>query len=549
MDVRRIADDYWSLHRQELHFYNLYLGDLTFLESWNDYSPEGDERVRSEFESIRRRALEAATQVTGAELTLSETVAAAADMNASEMVWEAELMLPNLQSGLIPLLLPLLGMQPLRTARDGERYLAKIAAFPAMIDQLVGRLRSGADTGIVPIASNVAQTLEKLDELLAAQPSESRFASQPAPSDDNDPGWHQRLVEAVQTHMIPALRHLADTLRQVTLPVSRPDERPGLCHLPGGGEVYARMAKAYTTLDSTPEEIHQIGLDQMERLESEYRDLVEPLLGTSDIGEIYDRLRHGDGLHHQSAETVVADALRCLEKAKAAMGDWFGVLPQADCIGSPIDVGAMAYYRNPSDDGTVPGQFFFNTADPSAWAIFQVPAVAYHEAIPGHHLDTALSMENRSLHDIHRLVYIPAFGEGWALYTERLADEMGLYESDWERLGMLMGDSLRAGRLVVDTGMHALGWTRWEAIDYLFAHSPMSLFEITEEIDRYIGMPAQALAYMLGRLEIDDLRAAAEARLGSRFDIKGFHDTILGSGTVPLGTLRRRVEEWTAGRA
>jgi uncharacterized protein (DUF885 family) len=197
-------------------------------------------------------------------------------------------------------------------------------------------------------------------------------------------------------------------------------------------------------------------------------------------------------------------------------------------------------------DGSTPGQFFFNTAEPSAWATFQVAATAYHEAIPGHHLDTALSMENPDLHDVQRLIYIPAYGEGWALYTERLADEMGLYESDWERVGMLMGDSLRACRLVVDTGLHALGWSRQQAIDFVVEHSPMSLHEITEEIDRYIGLPGQALSYMLGRLHIVELRRRSEETLGDRFDIKGFHDAVLGNGTVPLGTLTRRIEEWMA---
>lgn len=543
MSATEIADRYWDFYRRHSHFVNLVLGDLTYLELWDDVSDEGEREAREGYESFAKEALRMAAD----DRTLLETVAAAADMNAAETLWVVELQYPNLQSGLIAFLLPLLAMQPLRTAEDGDRYIAKLAAFPAFIEAVVARLKSGAQAGVVPVDVNVEATIAKLDELVGRPASESRFATQPAP-DEDDGSWHDRLVEAVERYLFPGCVRFRQVLAENTLPASRSATRPGLVHLQGGIEVYRRLAKGYTTLDLTPEQIHRIGLDTVAKLENEYLEIGGPLLGETDIAGIYRRLREDESLHHHDADAIVADALRCLGKAKAAVGDWFGRLPVADCIGSPIDVGAMAYYRNPSDDGSVPGQFFFNTADPSAWATFQVAAVAYHEAIPGHHLDTALSMENRDLHDIHRLVYIPAFGEGWGLYSERLADEMGLYESDWERLGMLMADSLRACRLVVDTGMHALGWSRDQAISYLAENSPMSMFEITEEIDRYIGLPGQALAYMLGRIHIVDLRRRAEEVLGNDFDIKGFHDTVLGNGTVPLFTLTRLVEEWVLSR-
>lgn len=546
MDVRSIADEYWTLHQRELHFYNLYLGELKYLEDWDDFSVEGQRRITDEFEAVSRAAALAATEATGPDRSLAETVAAAAEMNAAELIWSGELLMPNLQSGLVSLLLPVIALLPLRTRTDGERYLEKIHRFPRVVDQLIDRLESGAKSGVVPVADNVIESIDKLEELLGTPEGRARFSAQVAPTDEAFPNWSERLAATVEHSMLGELERYKEALRTITLPVARSNEKPGLSHLPGGAEIYRRLAGAYTTLDLDPSEIHQIGLDQVGKLEDEYRSMAGALLGTTDLAEIYRRLRDDESFHHTTADGIVSDALRCLDKAKAAMGDWFGRLPKADCIGSPIDVGAMAYYRGPGVDGTTPGQFFFNTADPSAWATFQVAATAYHEAIPGHHLDTALSMENTDLHDVQRLVYIPAYGEGWALYTERLADEMGLYESDWERVGMLMGDSLRACRLVVDTGLHALGWTRQQAIDFVVEHSPMSLHEITEEIDRYIGLPGQALSYMLGRLHIVELRRRAEETLGERFDIKGFHDAVLGNGTVPLGTLTRRIEEWTA---
>ena len=192
--------------------------------------------------------------------------------------------------------------------------------------------------------------------------------------------------------------------------------------------------------------------------------------------------------------------------------------------------------------------FFMNTADPSSWGIHQVESTAFHEGIPGHHLQGSIAQElGDSVPDFRRHLHIVAYGEGWALYSERISDEMGIYGSQLDRMGMLVADSMRAGRLVVDTGMHALGWSRQQAINYLAENTPMSLYTITEEIDRYIAsMPGQALSYMIGRIEIERMRQEAEHAMGDRFDVKAFHDTVLGSGAVPLETLDRMVSEWAA---
>jgi uncharacterized protein (DUF885 family) len=192
--------------------------------------------------------------------------------------------------------------------------------------------------------------------------------------------------------------------------------------------------------------------------------------------------------------------------------------------------------------------FFMNTTDPSSWGTYEVESTAFHEGIPGHHLQGTIAQElGDAVPDFRRHLHIVAYGEGWGLYSERVSDEMGIYGSQLDRMGMLSADSMRAGRLVVDTGMHALGWSRQQAINYLAENTPMSMHTITEEIDRYIAsMPGQALSYMIGRLEIDRMRSDAEAALGDRFEIKAFHDTVLGSGAVPLETLDRMVSEWAA---
>ena len=232
------------------------------------------------------------------------------------------------------------------------------------------------------------------------------------------------------------------------------------------------------------------------------------------------------------------------------MGDWFGRLPQADCVVQEIpDVGAeespIAYYLAPAADGSRPGVYFVNTLHPETRTRFEYEALAYHESIPGHHLQLAIAQEV-DVPEFRKNALVTVYVEGWGLSTERLADEMGLYSGDLQRLGILSFDSWRAGRLVVDTGMHAFGWSRQKAIDFLLDNSPQAPNNIENEVDRYIGWPAQALAYKIGQRELFRLRNQARDRLGDRFDIKAFHDTVLEPGPVPLGLLGDLVDEWTA---
>ena len=226
------------------------------------------------------------------------------------------------------------------------------------------------------------------------------------------------------------------------------------------------------------------------------------------------------------------------------MGNWFGRLPKADCGVAETPSGPTAFYFPPATDGSRPGTFFVNTEDPTRWGRFEIEAMAYHEGIPGHHLQLAISQELENVPEFRKHAGVTVYAEGWGLYTERLADEMGLYSGPLERIGMLSADSMRAGRLVVDTGIHAKGWTRQQAIDYFLANSPMSLGTIEGEVDRYIAIPGQALAYMIGRLEIMRMRSEAQEHMGDRFDIKGFHDTVLSGGLVPMETLDRMVQDW-----
>jgi uncharacterized protein (DUF885 family) len=262
---------------------------------------------------------------------------------------------------------------------------------------------------------------------------------------------------------------------------------------------------------------------------------------------VLERLRTDPALHFTTRDEVFDKAASALDRAREAIPGWFGILPQAPCevvrMGEHEEAhSTIAYYRQPSVDGSRPGQYFVNTGFPETRPRYEAEALAYHESIPGHHLQIAIGQELTDLPDFRRHLGPTAFFEGWGLYTERLSDEMGLYSSDLDRIGILSFDGWRACRLVVDTGMHALGWTRQQAIDFMAAHTALGANNIANEVDRYIVWPGQALAYKLGQLEILRLRDEARARQGSRFDIRAFHDALLGQGALSLGALRASVE-------
>ncbi len=330
-------------------------------------------------------------------------------------------------------------------------------------------------------------------------------------------------------------------LRDEVAPVARPDDKVGLTWLPDGDEVYTRLVRYYTTTDLTPQQIHDIGCAQIASLADEYRALGPEVVGTDDLEKILAALREDPALHHTNGEDVVEDSKTAMAKARAAMGDWFGRLPKSDCDVEATTSGAIAYYFAPPKDGSRGGVFFMNVSDPEGWGRYEIESTSYHEGIPGHHLQLAIAAELEDLPEYRKRAFVTAYAEGWGLYTERLADEMGLYSTPLDRMGMLAADSMRACRLVVDTGMHALGWSRQRAIDYLLENSPMRVSHATEEINRYAVTPGQAVSYMIGRLEIQRIRREAEQRQGEAFDIKAFHDAVLDSGAMPLGILAEHV--------
>ena len=549
-EIRALADEYFEYLSAAEPTESHLRGDYRFADRFEDMSRAAEDARVAALRGFvaRAQAIDPGDLSENDALTREVLIFEAGTKAALEDMRMAEFAVdPIFGVQVYATLLP--PMLSVPNAEVAEAMISKYRGYAAALDQLTERYREGVASGRVPPLFAVNDVISQLDGWLALPVENDPLLSTQTPedfSDEETAAWRVSLTHVVRDDVRPAVERQRDMLRDELRPVARPEGKEGLRWLPDGDLVYDRSIHRFTTLPMQAGEIHEIGLQQIARLADEYRELGAEVLGTTDLQEIFSRLRDDPELHHTTGEGVRAAAETAFEKARAAMGDWFGRLPEADCLVAETPSGAQAFYFPGAEDGSRPGMFFMNTADPTSWGTFEVEATAFHEGIPGHHLQLSIGQElGDSIPAFRRNAYIVAYGEGWGLYTERLVDEMGLYSSQLDRMGMLCADSMRAGRLVVDTGIHGLGWSRQQAIDFLAENSPMTLHTITEEIDRYIAsMPGQALSYMIGRLEIQRMRADAEARLGDRFDIKGFHDAVLTSGAVPLETLDRLVSEW-----
>jgi uncharacterized protein (DUF885 family) len=441
---------------------------------------------------------------------------------------------------------------------DAANLVARMRQGEKLVDDTIANLRLGLADGRVAAAEKLRRAIAQLDRELAkpaltwamAAPAWARPpAPDPWPAGERDRQLHA-LEGVVAGQLRPAFVRLRAFLHDTVLPKAR-TEREGLVGVPDGEACYRAAILQHVGLPMAPAELHALGQAEIARTDRELAALGKTVLGTPDLDATIARLRGDRSLYFDSAEELLGAAQHALDRAKAAIPRFFSVLPRTDCVMRETPTyeapySTIAYYRQPHYDGTKPGEYFVNTYQPETRPRFELEALTWHESIPGHHLQIALAQELGALPMFRKLDGSTAFIEGWALYTERLAEEMGLYTADLDRIGKLSYDAWRASRLVVDTGIHALGWTRAEAEAFMRAHTALTLVNISNEVDRYIGWPGQALAYKVGQLEILKLRGEAEAALGGRFDLKGFHAVVLGAGPVTLPVLRDRVRAWMA---
>ena len=531
-----LADEYYEFARAADGHSLLWNSSTEHLETWPAFAPDAVAEIQSELTDFAARA-DALTATTARERALKDAVAFTARSKVVELTWQAAITGTHPALGFVGMIKVFGTRFNLVTDAHADQYLAKMRALPAALDDLASVAEAEALLGIVGLARHLNRTAELIDELLAAPDALDGFAAQPPPSgleEAQADAWIGELREIVATEVFPALGEHATRMRTLAAR-GRDDDHPGFCHLPGGESQYRDLVWAMTSTDLTPQQIHQMGLDQIARLNEEYREIAGPLLGTTDLAEIYSRLRDDASLKYHDPAELVRDAEHAFARATAALPKAFSRVPLTPCRVNAVNGGAQAYYSAPEPETGKPGEFFFNVSNPTDWSRTELEGTTFHEGVPGHHLQFALCEEDPELHNVLKRMNVTAYLEGWALYTERLADELGLYSGPLQRVGMLENDSLRACRLVVDTGMHAFGWTRQQAIDFILANSPNGLSAITAEVDRYIAMPAQALSYMVGRLEIQRLREQAGLSLPE------FHDRVLAHGMVPLPTLRRLV--------
>ncbi len=434
-----------------------------------------------------------------------------------------------------------------------DAYLERLSGLGRFFDAIGERYREANADGRTSPAVGVRQAIAQLEGHLASDPARHRLQPERLPDAVDAAATRERIAAIVEQVVRPAMSRLHDRLRDELLPAARGDDAVGIGHVPGGGEGYLAAVRRHTTTGLTPEEIHAIGLSALEELRAEWSQLGARALSESDPARILARLRDDPSLRFRSTEAIVTVVADALARAEAARDAWFPQLSIPACIIEEIDPleagnSTLAYYRPPAAAGRRPGAHCVLTAEPEKRFVYEYEALAFHESTPGHHLQVASAQTLEQLPDFRRYLdaEVCAYVEGWGLYSERLADEMGLYSSDVFRLGMLSFDALRACRLVVDTGMHHLGWSRERAIDFMWSHTATTRENVINEIDRYIGWPGQALAYMIGRREIERLRRQAEDALGTRFDIRGFHGAVLGEGAVPLGVLAEVVQRWVS---
>jgi len=553
--LHSLLEDHWEATMKRWPIWATELGDRRYDDQLPETSPESWEKSRQGIQLWRDRIAKIdASQLTDSDrITLEFLDSVFADAQTQSVCLDEQWKLSP-RSNAFGSLSRLAEIADLKTPEGGSNLLSRYGNIGTYIDGQIANLRLGMQAGRTPNAESLRRTIEMLDTELAKPSQEWRFLKPiQATRTDWAPDEKERFEIAIRTVnqqiIRPAFVRYRSFLNDELLPVSRPTEKAGVLHLPNGKACYEAAISHHTTMEKTAAELHQTGLDALAGIHDEFRALGESVWNESDLKQIFHRLRTDQDLFFSDSDAVVQKAESSLRRAESVVEKYFGILPKAACIVTPIPdfeapYSTIAYYRPPRPDGSVPGQYFINKYKPETRPIHEAEVLAFHESVPGHHLQLAIAQEQASLPEFRKHFRATAYTEGWALYTERLADEMGLYSSDIDRLGMLSFDAWRAARLVVDTGLHAEGWSRAQAIDFMLENTPLAPNNIENEVDRYLSWPGQALAYKTGQIEVLRLRSKAQEELGSAFNIKDWHDAVLQVGAVPLPVLEGHLDRW-----
>ena len=554
--LHALFKDEWEYWLQEDPTFASELGDRRWNDRWPDVSLAAIERRQRHREEVLRK-LDA---IDTAALSDTDRINYRLFRRDYEMDSEGyqyrTFLIPLNQRGGVQTLSELADSLRFTTLKDYEDWIARLGGVPAYMDQTIALMGEGIRAGIVHPRVIMERVPEQIARQVVADPAESLFFQpfQKFPDSISEADRLRLTAEAKQAiaeHVLPAYRRFQEFFNKEYLPACF--SKVGAWQLPRGKEFYAYRVRLYTTTELTPEQVHEIGQREVRRIRAEMEKIIQRVGFKGSFQEFLTFLRTDPQFYYKDPQELL-EAYRAISKRiDPELVKLFGRLPRMPYGVEPIPDNiapdtTTAYYRQPAADGSRAGTYFVNLYKPEVRPKYEMEALSIHEAVPGHHLQISLAMELGQLPEFRRYGGYTAFTEGWGLYSESLGEEMGLYKDPYSKFGQLTYEMWRAVRLVVDTGMHNMGWTREQAIEFFKANAAKTEHDIVNEIDRYIAWPGQALAYKIGELKIKELRARAEKELGPRFDVRAFHDVVLGSGAVTLDVLEANVNDWIRSR-
>ena len=533
-------------------------------DKWDDLSTEArDKAYRALLDNIETANRFDAAKLSPASILSLRMFVAMAEQDAKNQAWNDHAYLMSNMAGVhtrVPS--TLINSHPISNRIDAEAYIARLEAVKPLFAQAIDVMERQEAKGIRPPRFVYDLVIQPCENVLKGSPFERSAQDSPLMADfrakveragfrrDEHEALITRATAALSGNFSAGYMSLIAYLKEAR---KRADTRDGIWKLPDGDAYYASQLAYFTTLPLEPAEVHRLGLAEVARIHDEIRVIMNEVGFKGDLKAFFRMTREDERFYYadtnEGRAAYLADAEALLGRIRSRQGELFGVLPIADVEIRRIETwregtAPKAHYRNPAGDGSAPGIYYVNLIDMKAQPRFQLPALLFHEAIPGHHVETCIAHEGRSLPKFRRFASIAAFSEGWGLYSEQLAKEIGFYEDPYEDFGRLTMSLMRACRLVVDTGLHHLKWTREVAVAYLDENLPLSPYDNRREVDRYIVLPGQACAYYIGKWKILELRERARAALGSAFDLRRFHDVTLGAGPLPLSLLEQRIDAW-----
>ncbi len=553
-DFQALLDEHWEWQMRENPVRASRMGDRRWNDRWTDGSLAAVERRQGEQRDLLRRLrLIDSSQLSDADALNYDLFRRSLENSIDGQQFRNYLM-PMSQRGGVQSLESTAETLRLANVQDYEDWLARMSQIETVIEQTMERMEEGRSTGYMPpkilMERIPAQISSQLVEDAEQSPFYKAFATMPDNIDANERERLQQMAkDVIDESVVPAYRGFSNYFNDVYLPASR--DSIGASALPNGEAFYEYRTRLYTTTQMTPDEIHRLGLNEVKRIRDEMQLVIDELEFEGSFQDFLEFLRTDPQFYYETPEELFEGYLAISKRIDPELVKLFGKLPRMPYGLRPIPDNiapdtTTAYYNRPAADGSRPGYYYVNLYRPEVRPKYEMEVLSIHEAVPGHHLQIALQQELENMPNFRKYSGFTAFTEGWGLYSESLGYEMGFYKDPYSHFGALTYDMWRAVRLVVDTGMHYKGWTRQQAIDFFKDNAAKTEQDIVNEIDRYISWPGQALAYKIGQLKMLEIRRKAEQALGDDFDVRAFHDALLGGGALPLEILETRMNRWLA---